>query len=333
VSPAEDRVEHLRVLRRYEDAEREARAALAADPGDAGVLAELAAVLLAADRHGEGLEAADAAVAAASERGWPHRLRALHLSELGRHDEAVAAAEVAVVLGPEDPLAALDHSTVLRAAGRLEAAGREALRAVRLAPEQPAAHLGVGLAASALDDLDTARYAYGEVLRLDPGNAAARNNLAALDMRVDRLGDAWRGLLDAGALDPTLDVVHRNVTTVLRRLCLRLALFLGGAALLAVLVTGYRSGAPTRVAGAAALLVGLAVAVWMARQLPGGTRPVAAETLRADPGLRWCYLGLAAGALLDLAAVVSGVRGLLVWTAIVALGVLTVRVTDGYGNG
>jgi tetratricopeptide (TPR) repeat protein len=329
VSGAAERVARLRELKRYAEAEREARTALAADPHQPGVLAGLAAVLLDAGRHSDGLVAAAAAAAADPDSEWPHRLRALLLSELGRHEEAVAAGYRAVTLEPEDAHAAIGYSTVLEEAGRLDEAREVAVHAVRLAPHMKGAHFRLGRVSSASGDVTTARQAYQEVLRLDPANAAARNNLAALDMGTDRFTDALRGLLDAGSLDPSLTVVMDNIVLLMRRLCLRLGWWLGGAALISVMVSGYHSGGPIRMAAVLMLVIGAVVCVCATRNLPAATRPAVRAALHVDTGLRLCYLGLAGGVLVDLTAAVTGLPGLLVAVAVIALAVLSVRVTDG----
>lgn len=91
-------------FRQNEDAERCARAALEADPGDVGGYAVLSAALLNQKwrfRGREALRAAEAGLAADPGDPACARLRAQALSRLMRHKAAREAAAYALTLGPE----------------------------------------------------------------------------------------------------------------------------------------------------------------------------------------------------------------------------------------
>ena len=107
-------VERLSDLSRLADAEREARAALAAEPQSPALLAALSRVFLQGRDYAAGLAAADAAAAQAPDDERLHRLRALHLSGLGFHRDAAAAAHAAVVLAPQEPLTAITQARVVK---------------------------------------------------------------------------------------------------------------------------------------------------------------------------------------------------------------------------
>jgi len=207
VSDAEravERVAALRGLRRYAEAEREARAALAADPQDAALLAGLAAVLYDAGRYRAALAAAEASVAAAPEWAWPHRLRALALSGQTRHRMARPSARRAVELAPSDPDAALTLSWVLSAAGDRSDAFAAARRAVELGPELPRTQRRLADSHVALGNRRAARRHYREALRLDPDDADALRGLA--EIAVGRLepGDPEAAPAMASVLTTTM---------------------------------------------------------------------------------------------------------------------------------
>lgn len=327
-----DRVARLRILRRYDDAEREARRGLAAEPGDADLLMELAAVLLAQRRGADGLAVADAALAAAPQAERAHRIRAVLLAQLGRHAEALQAGYTSVSLAPEEPWAALGYATVLQQAGRLDDAQRVALRAVSLAPDEPAAHLRLADIASDRGDLGTARAAYRETLRLDPDNATARHDLAVLDLNGKRPGRALRGLVEAGRLDPTIPVVLDNVGAVLWRLAWRVRVFLLVATLLVIGTTGEadlaRPSVSGRVAGVLVLLAASGIAGWAARDLPARAVPVVRAALRGDRPLGVTFGALGLCLLVYAAVAVTGVAllGAVVWLVLAVLAVLAVGV-------
>ena len=323
MSGAASRVAQLRTLRRLDDAERTAREALAADPQDAAVLTELAAVLLSAERHADGLAAADAAAALAPQDERVHRVRGVLLARLGRHTEALHAGYAAVSLAPNEPFAALGYATVLQIAGRLDD--------VELAPAEPAAHLRLADVASDRHDLVTARRAYAETLRLDPDNAAARHDLAVLDLQAHRPGDALRGLVEAGRMDPTQPLVLRNIAAVVWRLAwlLRIVLVVG---VFVVIAAGGGDGAtpsvPVRIGGALVLGV-VAVASWRTlRNLPASTRPATLAAVRADRPLAFTCVALAVCVGLFGAVAVTGIGvvAVLVWLVLALLAIVAVVV-------
>lgn len=323
------RIEYLRELGRLDDAEREARTALAGEPQDAALLAALAAVLLNAGRHAEGLAAADAATASSPEDERAHRLRGLLLSHMDRHHEAVQAGYLSVSLAPEEPVAATGYARVLQRAGRLADALAVAHRLVALAPDSADSHFLLADVASDLGDRRTARTAYRETLRLDPQHAAARHDLAVLDARSHRPARALAGLVDAGTMDPSMPQVLQTVTAVLWQLSWRLRMWLAVATVIAVFSgSGTEPSWSARITAAAILLASAALAWLTVCDLPAGTRPVVRAALRTDGPLRFTWI--ATGVCLAVYAVVAvtGLRVLvvIVWLALALLGWLTLGV-------
>jgi tetratricopeptide (TPR) repeat protein len=324
-----ERAEHLRALGRLADAERAARTALTENPQDGALLGTLSAVLLSAQRYPEGLEVADAAVAADPEDERAHRLRALHLMGLGRHQEAVGAAYVCVTMLPEEPASATCYARALQAAGRLGDALQVAHRVVSLAPNSAGAHLLLADVASDLPDrrsLAVARDAYEQTLRLDPENAVARHDLAVLDARGHRPAKALRGLIDAGRMDPGEPAILRTVAAVMWQLSWRLRIWLI-VATVGTLATG-QTATGARVAGGVVLLASALLGWWTVRDLPRRALPVVRAAVRTDRPLTVTYLALAYCLLVYVLIVVtgSGWLGATVWVVVVGLGWLALLI-------
>jgi tetratricopeptide (TPR) repeat protein len=323
------RAENLRLIGRLDDAERITRTALAGAPGDPRLLGTLSAVLLSAQRHDEGLAAAEAAVAALPEEERAHRLRALHLSLLGRHREAVEAGYTCVTLRPEEPAAATCYARTLQHAGRLGDALRVARKVVELAPDDADSHLLLADVASDLPDLRSkalAREAYERTLSLDPENALARHDLAVLDARGRRPARALRGLVEAGRMDPTQPAILTTVAAVLWQLSWRLRMWL------LVATAGALAASPTaagsRIAAAVVLLASAGLGWLTVRDLPRETLPVARAALRTDRPLALTAYALAYCVLVYVVVLVTGV-GLLsgtVWVVLIGLGWLALLI-------
>ena len=183
-----ERIDNLRALRRFGDAEHLIRTALATEPQDALLLWRLSAVLLGTERVAEGLHAAKAAVAADSQDPDAHRLHALLLTASNRHQEATHAGYAAVTLAPQHAHTVTVYAHVLRCAGRSADAAAVARRAVeRLKEARPKSIKFVclltcpeGLAAMAEAHPDVPIYT------------------AAVDRELDEHGYIRPGLGDAG---------------------------------------------------------------------------------------------------------------------------------------
>ena len=325
-----ERAENLRLMGRFDDAERTLRDALGASPDDPDLLGELAWVLQLADRPAERLAAADAATARAPQDGRLHQIRAALLSALSRHDEAVQAASAARSLRPQDPAPACPRARARRR--RPVARGRRCRAASRRARSRV-----LGGTFHARRHLRRPRRsadrapAYKEALRLQPQNAVARHDLAVLDANTLHPVRALRGLVEAGALGPTLPLVMRTIAAVLWKLSWRLRMLFVVATVACVAASGPEPEEPpwaTLIAAAGALpVIGLLV-WWTARDLPARTRPAVRAALRTDGPLRFTYLAIAACVLLFLTVAVTGlgVFAGFVWLVLGLLGVLALAV-------
>ncbi len=326
-----ERAEQLHQLGRLEEAEREARAGLAEEPEDPALLTMLASVLHDSGRMAEGLAAAEAACAAAPDHGRSHRVRALLLSALRRHPEAAAAAGRSVELEPENVYAALWGSQVLMAGGWRQPALDEARRAIALAPELADAHRWLGDVLGDLGDRPASEAAYREALRLDPENAMARHNLAVEHLRGHRPGQALRGLLQAGAMDPNLSApLLGNIAAVLWALEWRLRITLLVGAFL-TLATTNAGGWVTRAAAATVLGAGVVIARLTTRGVPAHAGPAIRAALFSDVALVVAYLVITSCVLIYLLILVTGVShsaGFVV-ALLVALGLVALLIRLG----
>jgi tetratricopeptide (TPR) repeat protein len=221
MSRASERVQHLRELARLDDAEREARKALAAQPQDAELLAELSHVLYLADRPREGEEAASAAIAVEPDNAYAHRRRAYNLAMLQRYDEAVEAARASMSLDPHNPRAIGAYADALDYAGRLEEAEQAAHRAADLAPESPWPHSLLGRIKERRRQLAPALSAYTEAARLAPENPEFRRRIAALECRTGHFVRGFARYVEVARMDPArwenIDGVFRALQSIYRR--------------------------------------------------------------------------------------------------------------------
>jgi tetratricopeptide (TPR) repeat protein len=301
---AAERVEQLRLLHRWAEAERAARTALAAEPDDPRLLAALAAVLRDTRRYRKGLAAAEAACAADPGYAYAHQLRALLLDDLYRCRQAEAAAEVYVSLVPEDAHAWGVLSYIQLRSGHRAYALRSAQRAVELDPESSEARLDVARVRAAMGDEEAAAEGYREALSLDPHRVDALRGLAGHAARSSRPGRALAELATFGMLNPSIPEVTAGVVAHLRTVAIRLAVVLVAGGFVAVLA--FSTPFTIRRPVAALLLVVAAGLVWGGRRLPRGSWPVLLAGLRSSVPLCLAYAHLVAEVLVYVAILVTG---------------------------
>jgi tetratricopeptide (TPR) repeat protein len=196
-------------LRRYEEAEKEARAASGLKPDDASAWALLASVLQVRARWLDSEEAILAGLQADPESAWLHRLRSRYWLHACRNAEALEAATEACRLAPESPHSHHERDEVLSAMGRKKEARDELERAVALAPGE-SFHLRALGDFFLESDPKAAEGIYREALKLDAEDAAALNNLGVALQRQKKRIDAAICFKAAVLLDPTLKVAKEN---------------------------------------------------------------------------------------------------------------------------
>jgi len=207
-----ERAHTLLEIDRPQDAEREARLALAGEPQNTDALVVLALALDELKRPKEAVEAGKSAVASDPESPMAHAalaaalignglavwaldeidealaiafwvpdfhvIRAGCLLELDRPEEALEAVNDALEIAPENPAAMRALSAVYVAVGRNDEAAEAAAEAIALRPDDAAAHSLAATAALLSGDTTEALNRYREAVRLEPLDADHRAALS-----------------------------------------------------------------------------------------------------------------------------------------------------------
>ncbi len=189
---------------------------LAEHPDDPRALCLAGEALLGLQQSRRAVQLAERAAVASPDEDWPLRIQAQGYQNLGQPDLAQRAARQAVRTAPASwqshYLSALSDSWM---AGVTSATLDRAARARELAPKESEAHRLYGSIALEIGRPRLARPALEAALGLNPQNLLARQELARLDLRGNRFGQALSGLLSAGRTDPstpaTSDQLHRLV--------------------------------------------------------------------------------------------------------------------------
>lgn len=203
-------------LGRAEEAERHLRAALAAEPGDATVLALLADALLRQERYDEAVDTSRSALAAAPENVFAYSVHAAALGGAKRYDDAVEAVRRGLALAPEFAGLHKQEAGILVARKQYAEALASIDRAAALDPEDSST---AALRAAVLYQLrryDDAAAAVDEALRLDPENAEAHRIRGVLELRRGGGGSAVLAHRTALRLDPTDPYSRDGLSTALK---------------------------------------------------------------------------------------------------------------------
>ena len=200
---------------RLDEAERDYRATLAADPRHVDALH-----LLGVLRHQQGqhAEAADLVRRAVDLRPDDAALQlnlGNALKALGHLDDAIERFRNALSLAPTFALAHYNLGNAYSSIGRHEDAALSFGHAVRLQPGDAPSYNNLGNALHALGRYDEAVAAFRTVLRLRPDHAGAHNNLG---MALNALGDSAGALAEfraALAAQPRFVAAHFNLANTL----------------------------------------------------------------------------------------------------------------------
>lgn len=158
----------LRAAGRVFDAEASFREALALQPGDPVLLADLATTLLGQRRLKDALPYAREAVASRPEVAAFHCLRGVVAESLGYDDEAEAALLTARELAPADAEAHTVYGYHALRQGRVPDAERAFADALALHPDRAEALRGLARCAAARGDWPAARSRWLDALSADP---------------------------------------------------------------------------------------------------------------------------------------------------------------------
>lgn len=169
---------------RLEDAERDYRATLAADPVHVDALHMLGVL-----RH-----------------------------QKGQHAEAADLVRRAVDLRPDDAALQLNLGNALKAMGELDNAIERFRNALTLAPTFALAHYNLGNAYAAIGRHEDAMYAFGHAVRLQPGDASSHNNLGNALHALGRHAEAAETFRRALKIRPGHAGAHNNLGMALNAL-------------------------------------------------------------------------------------------------------------------
>jgi tetratricopeptide (TPR) repeat protein len=213
-----DHVQRARFLLeqgRFEQAERELREAVAADPEDARPRTLLAVSLAEQKRHDEALKEARAAIGLAPDWAYPHYVVGIVLEGLGKHSQAEAMAREAVRLDPaSDDAYALLAQTLINQA-RWREALETAERGLALDAENVTCANFRAMALTKLRRRDDATVALETALGRDPENAMTHANRGWAQLEAGDHRAAMASFREALRLNPHSEWAKRGVIKAL----------------------------------------------------------------------------------------------------------------------
>jgi Flp pilus assembly protein TadD len=327
----------------YADARNHARAeevlrdALVTAPDNAVLLANLARVQVLTRQYDDAIRNAYAALAVAPEYGFAMRIYAVALDAAGWVDQALYMAWRGVAAQPRDRLAHFVYAEMLLKVGRPHDALVVVGEALRLDPTSADSHVLRGQILARLGRSDESTGAYEQALQLDPANASAIHNIGVNRLARSKWSAAMSGFLGAARLDPDLgDLARRNIGIALSRL-LRLAtvgvLLLGWVIIISIPAVGQGTTPDVghRIAVGVCTLALAVYAGWLSRVVPMRTWR---SVLRAQRTLALRVVLLAGAIPLGVLAVAS--RGLTVVEVVgpvLLLGAVVVTVVGRFAGG
>ena len=271
-------------LRRYADALKFAKEAIAHAPREWRGHALLSRSFLGLNDNGSALRAAEGGLGLSPDNEWLHRLRSIALVGLRRYPEALSAADEAAKLAPELGLAHYTRSRALEKLGRMDDARAAARRAVEL--DASDCMLRRNLGDLFLDrEPKVAEGHYREALKLDARDALTLNNLGVALNKQGRRKEAAVAFKSAVIADPGLRVArvntHETISGMMTKGGLPLVGLIIGANVVRILA---RAGVTTFAIG-----IGLAIGVFFAALVVAGIWASRSKTKReletADPQL------------------------------------------------
>lgn len=164
-------------LEQFAEAERHARAAVAADPNDSDALYTLGCVLYERQRLRPALDVLDSSLEIEPRAPDTLGLRAHVLCDLVRWKQALESSEAGLEIDPENSLCLTSRARALVGQGSPIEAQASLADGLCHDIENPMLHAGMGWAALASKDRDKALVHFHEALRLDPELEWAREGM------------------------------------------------------------------------------------------------------------------------------------------------------------
>jgi len=202
--------------RRYADAERELRQALAFEPSHSAAHAMLALCLAEQDRLKDATDEAGAAIHAAPDDPFGQYAMALVMLKRNRADEAIDAINQAIALNPYNPAYFALQSAALFEKRQWPAALAAAEKGLEVNPEHDRC---VNLRAMALVKLgrrSEAGLTIGSALERDPENATTHANQGWTLLHSGKPKEAMFHFREALRLDPEMDWARAGIVEALK---------------------------------------------------------------------------------------------------------------------
>ena len=133
------------------------------------------------------------------------------LGAAGRKSEALDANQTAVVLSPQDTEAHSNLGLTLQELGRLDEAEASYNQAIALKPDFAEAHYNLGVTLKELGRLNEAEAIYNQAIGLKPDFAEAHYNLGLMLQELNRLDEAEASYNHAIALKPEDFKIHSQL--------------------------------------------------------------------------------------------------------------------------
>ena len=187
---------------RYEDAEKLAVSITQEFPKHQFAWKILGAVLRAAGRKFEAVDANQRAVELSPKDADAHSNLGNTLEELLKLDEAEASYMQAIALRPHFPEAHFNLGNTLKALGRMDVAEASYKQAIGLRPEYAEAHSNLGNTLQELGRFDEAEASYKQAVVLRPDYAQIHKNLGITLQELGRFDEAEASYKQAIALNP-----------------------------------------------------------------------------------------------------------------------------------
>ena len=237
-----DRIQFLRLARRFEEAEQAVMAAIELRPDDPDIHAAAAWVASDQDQEDEAVtrveralaidprnatalrdriqflrwgrrfeqaeQAATAAIELRPDDPDIHTAAAWVASDQGRQDEAVTRVERALAIDPRNSWALRSRIQFLRLARRFEQAEQAAAQAAELRPDDPDIHTAAAWVASNQDRQDEAVTRVERALAIDPRNATALRSRIQFLRLARRFEQAEQAAAQAAELRPDDPDIH-----------------------------------------------------------------------------------------------------------------------------
>jgi Flp pilus assembly protein TadD len=193
------------------------RQALTLSHQDATIHCELARAHLELKQFNEALRHSEAAIGAAPQAEWGHRLRAIILRQLGRDRDALASAQEAVRLAPEEPMAIETLVYAQLACNQTGLARESALFWLELAPDDADCRDALGRIALADRQPKAAEDHFRDAISLNPASARIMSNLGVALENQQRKNEALGCYDRAAKMDPAFDLARKNTRFAIQR--------------------------------------------------------------------------------------------------------------------